>query len=145
MGPTWVLSAPDGPNVGPMNLAVGAFYPIRHILLDVWSWNSPEKIYYWLMTTHYFKENGMVVVEDKALICPLSYYYYIVLWNENWLIPSGKRNMSSWHHGSRSTLVQIKASHLFSAKPLPETMLIYCQLHSLAQSWWNFNQNTIIL
>ena len=23
MGPTWVLSAPDGPHVGPMNLAVG--------------------------------------------------------------------------------------------------------------------------
>ena len=22
MGPTWVLSAPDGPHVGPMNLAV---------------------------------------------------------------------------------------------------------------------------
>ena len=22
MGPTWVLSAPDGPNVGPMNLAI---------------------------------------------------------------------------------------------------------------------------
>ena len=23
MGPTWVLSAPDGPHVGPMNLALG--------------------------------------------------------------------------------------------------------------------------
>ena len=22
MGPTWVLSAPDGPHVGPMNLAI---------------------------------------------------------------------------------------------------------------------------
>ena len=22
MGPTWVLSAPDGPNVGPVNLAI---------------------------------------------------------------------------------------------------------------------------
>ena len=31
MGPTWVLSAPDGPRVGPMNLAIrggiyGAYY-----------------------------------------------------------------------------------------------------------------------
>ena len=25
MGPTWVLSAPDGPYVGPMNLAIGVF------------------------------------------------------------------------------------------------------------------------
>ena len=27
MGPTWVLSAPDGPHVGPMNLAIGVFSP----------------------------------------------------------------------------------------------------------------------
>ena len=26
MGPTWVLSAPDGPNVGPMNLAIRVVY-----------------------------------------------------------------------------------------------------------------------
>ena len=31
MGPTWVLSAPDGPHVGPMNLAI---WIIRE-------WNSP--------------------------------------------------------------------------------------------------------
>ena len=24
MGPTWVLSSPGGPHVGPMNLAIGA-------------------------------------------------------------------------------------------------------------------------
>ena len=27
MGPTWVLSASDGPHVGPMNLAIGDGYP----------------------------------------------------------------------------------------------------------------------
>ena len=27
MGPTWVLSAPDGPHVGPMNLAIGMILP----------------------------------------------------------------------------------------------------------------------
>ena len=26
MGPTWVLSAPDGPHVGPMNLAIREFF-----------------------------------------------------------------------------------------------------------------------
>ena len=29
MGPTWVLSAPDGPHVGPMNLAIGKLSEIR--------------------------------------------------------------------------------------------------------------------
>ena len=27
MGPTWVLSAPDGPHVGPMNFAIRAVIP----------------------------------------------------------------------------------------------------------------------
>ena len=35
MGPTWVLSAPDGPHVGPMNLAIrganGAFQMTRKV------------------------------------------------------------------------------------------------------------------
>ena len=26
MGPTWVLSAPDGPHVGPMNLAIREYF-----------------------------------------------------------------------------------------------------------------------
>ena len=29
MGPTWVLSAPDGPNVGPMNLAIRGRVTLR--------------------------------------------------------------------------------------------------------------------
>ena len=28
MGPTWVLSVPDGPHVGPMNLAIRVYYQI---------------------------------------------------------------------------------------------------------------------
>ena len=36
MGPTWVLSAPDGPHVGPMNLAnrVVPSYPCRGPILQ---------------------------------------------------------------------------------------------------------------
>ena len=29
MGPTWVLSAPDGPNVGPMNIAIRVFMQLQ--------------------------------------------------------------------------------------------------------------------
>ena len=28
MGPTWVLSAPDGPHVGPMKLAIRVYIPV---------------------------------------------------------------------------------------------------------------------
>ena len=35
MGPTWVLSAPDGPHVGPMNLAIGDALHITGILEQI--------------------------------------------------------------------------------------------------------------
>ena len=34
MGPTWVLSAPDGPHVGPMNLAIWVAYYDRLKWMD---------------------------------------------------------------------------------------------------------------
>ena len=39
MGPTWVLSAPDGPHVGPMNLAIRVLIkgaPATALLCNVW-------------------------------------------------------------------------------------------------------------
>ena len=37
MGPTWALSAPDGPHIGPMNLAIRdmyAPYTMMHHVMD---------------------------------------------------------------------------------------------------------------
>ena len=34
MGPTWVLSAPDGPHIGPMNLAIWVFTKVRKTCLQ---------------------------------------------------------------------------------------------------------------
>ena len=41
MGPTWVLSAPDGPHVGPTNLAIRGSMPSLHEV-------NPETYAYWL-------------------------------------------------------------------------------------------------
>ena len=57
-GPTWVLSAPDGPHVGPMNLAIrdNEFYvsqftvwikiatTLRTIHSDLFSWRKTRKL-----------------------------------------------------------------------------------------------------
>ena len=42
---------------------------------------------------------------------------------------------------SRSTLDQVMAWHLVGAKPLPEPMLIYCQLDTRNKLQWNLNKN----
>ena len=39
MGPTWVLSAPDGPHVGPMILATQLDYGVCiHCMMHIWWW-----------------------------------------------------------------------------------------------------------
>ena len=45
MGPTWVLSAPDGPHVGPMNLAI-RIQP-RLIIIHIISHRGPEISHIW--------------------------------------------------------------------------------------------------
>ena len=41
MGPTWVLSAPDGSLVGPMNLAIGGSYWYVAIWIISFNWEHP--------------------------------------------------------------------------------------------------------
>ena len=38
MGPTWVLSAPDGPHVGPMNLAIRVDYAAPKSIMVPETW-----------------------------------------------------------------------------------------------------------
>ena len=49
MGPTWVLSAPDGPHVGPMNLAIRVVEGLPHVSTtfqnSITDW---EELKYWL-------------------------------------------------------------------------------------------------
>ena len=42
MGPIWVLSAPDGPHAGPMNLAIRVFMYHCFVQEDVFETKTPE-------------------------------------------------------------------------------------------------------
>ena len=39
MGPTWILSAPDGPHVGPINRAIGGHFHLFYIVCCNWKLN----------------------------------------------------------------------------------------------------------
>ena len=49
MGPTWVLSAPDGPHVGPMNLAIGVVERVP--LSGQWTQLAPTRHFHLGMST----------------------------------------------------------------------------------------------
>ena len=44
MEPTWVLSAPSGPHVGPMNLAIGVVYSVFEITPRLIGSSKTEKL-----------------------------------------------------------------------------------------------------
>ena len=46
MRPTWVLSAPHGPHVGPMNLAIWGFLLYIILSVSVWFSTKPDLSYY---------------------------------------------------------------------------------------------------
>ena len=54
---------------------------------------------------------------------------------------NGKDHYFQW---TRSTLVQVMVPHLFGANPLPEPILVYCQLDPWNKFQWNLNRNSII-
>ena len=55
MGPTWVLSAPDGPHVGPMNLVIRV--PILGLKLILPHWQHVAQAVTTLSTRPYFNDN----------------------------------------------------------------------------------------
>ena len=63
-------------------------------------------------------------------------------------LPAGAAYMCPW---TRLSLVQVMACHLLAAKPLPEPMLVYCQLDSWEQismkfqsEFYNFHSRNFI-
>ena len=52
MGPTWVLSAPDGPHVGPMNLAIRVVTYNKLLNTAVQWWQNMEQAMNLQKTTH---------------------------------------------------------------------------------------------
>ena len=67
MGPTWVLSAPDGPHVGPMNLAIRVYtgmlfktipLPLLHLkptCLKFYIWTNVTIADFWVCICRYFE------------------------------------------------------------------------------------------
>ena len=65
MGPTWVLSAPDGPHVGPMNIAIKEAYS-----------SMPELRHHWrACMNNYIPYKTMHMVIFYAIISVKPYLY----------------------------------------------------------------------
>ena len=77
MGPTWVLWAPDGPHVGPMNLAIRVFIeksgPILSHILNIPSmcclsmWLGGHQLTHWGRVTHICVSKLTIIGSDNGL------------------------------------------------------------------------------
>ena len=60
MGPTWYLSAPDGPHVGPMNLAIRG---LLHLNAIQWVWYLILHVqYHWLLPASWHDDTLDLVI-----------------------------------------------------------------------------------
>ena len=62
----------------------------------------------------------------------------------DWCVSSSSRSAAYIGRWTESSLVQVMACRLFRAKPLPEPMLVYCQLDPWEHVSWNLNRSLII-
>ena len=73
MGPIWVLSAPDGPHVGPMNLALRVYIKTSAILLLLYRYLGAFDFWYGPVSTdeiHYQHSHPSIAGPDSAIIHP---------------------------------------------------------------------------
>ena len=113
MGPTWVLSAPGRPDVGPMNLAIRGFMGYTGSVV----WYPTPAIFSLLYNTLRPRQNGRHFPDD---------IFKCIFLNENlWIsnkillkfVPEGPIN-------NIPALGLIMACHLAGAKPLSAPMLV---------------------
>ena len=116
MGPTWVLSAPNGPHVGPMNLVIRE--GLGHTRVTCGQAMGCHCNY--LVIKHPFQ------YWDFRVHC--NYIQYSCMCNLIDLFNSLRPSDAYMRQHNMPTLLQIMACRLFSAKPLSKPMLPYYQL-----------------
>ena len=129
MGPTWVLSAPDGPHVGPMNLAIrvssiGSDYdssPFRSqaIFLNISINNTPTNRLQWKITEINPFSLTKLRLKLPSLISPP-------------FCPGRDEfiNVSWWRHMATEIWINIASGNVLlpdGTRPLPEPQLTYHQ------------------
>ena len=77
MGPAWVLSAPDGPNVGPMNLVGRMHY---HAIL----YRTISKVYNALKLRELATCTSKIMIEICRYICRCLLFYSCNHWLRQW-------------------------------------------------------------
>ena len=120
VGPTWVLSAPDGPHVGPLNLAIRG--PL-HITASTGPDVSGICGDFSKMT-----ETTKFPISQEApmnLIC--TFRISAISPGAQW-VNSSPPSAAYMRQRIGSALVQIMACCIFGAKPLSKPMQGYCQL-----------------
>ena len=118
MGPTWVLSAPDGPHVGPMNLAIRV-----GLLIEAWS-VIPKKKLMGMSTIGTYTINTLRPRQDGCQI-PDEIFKCIFLNETIWtsieislkFVPKGPIN-------NIPSLVQIMVWRWPGDKPLSEPVMV---------------------
>ena len=137
MGPTWVLSAPGGPHVVPMNLAFRV--PFLHKLPYYLAWNVNFE--YLSMTFYWWSIIGLLTpycLTQRGHHCADATFKFLLLYKK-WLslVEILLQFVLIISIIFKPALVQIMAWHRTGVKPLESTMTEFideCMRHSISLS-----------
>ena len=126
MGPAWVLSAPDGPHVGPMNLAIRA--SAVKAATGVWKIIPPaNRHFFWLGNQHIIF-TYMSQHEKRSL----TYYCWL-------RTPSAVSSVG--RHKLRETYVIFAYQHNNNRIIIWKSVWIFTSFGTLRKIWWLFKDH----
>ena len=147
MGPTWVLSAPDGPHIGPMNLAFWEMIKMIYIgqapVMTALFMTILDKLCHWWLksiNTLRPRRNGRYFADDVLKCIFLNENMWILLKIPLKFVPKGPIN-------NIPALVQIITWHRPGDKPLSEAMSVFVPTHIcvIRPQWVNCANDYTIL
>ena len=107
MGPSWVLSAPNGPSVGPMNLAIRVHFRVFSVPCQVPNPFHSQTIktvdFSQLLFSNFCLLESLKTPPDKNLtpwefIALLAYHSFLWKWS----------SLAIWHYRVKSVLLDVK-------------------------------------
>ena len=143
MGPTWVLSAPDGPHVGPMNLAIRVGFRV-HSRLQSCGWifrsypsshrpqrgstGAPDTQYVQCLIGHGFTE--------RKIYQSSTWHYQHIWWQDIWQTCLGGIRMG----GITSTKIRVPFKYnRYIFQVYMDLTINIAQSHALLLKWGHHN------
>ena len=138
MGPTWVLSAPDGPHVGPMNLAIRVSNCVNINLCDIFTQPCPNFHGGWAKPQLKLKQGCVITSHIKLRMCLILIFYFQLMVPDKSKFKENINHCLSDYHIPRASVMyaSINSYHEGYSFPISLLLVAYPLVVCMHNSTW---------